>query len=399
MGNGGPALQKKGRKDIIEKKLQTERTDFMKKVVIITNAPAPYRVAFFKYIQEQESEYSFHIIYISDNREIGRQWNVEADELLSHTFLDCKVITIRRKYDDRRIVFSTGIQKQLRKQQPDIVICMEYNVTVLQAVHWCRAHRVPFLSWSDGTANSERSINRLQRYFRKYVIRRAAGYISSSTATMEHQISFGAKRELCHKSLLTVDIEKYLRKKPKDYTPHKTLLYVGSLIGRKGLDLLLPAFAPTDAKIRLVIVGEGQEEQELREMAEKLGISERITWKGFLEGDALTACYEECDAFVLPTREDCYGLVILEAMCASLPVIASKYADGAFDIMEDGKNGARYGRIVDPYQKTELAAAIEEIFSDKERLTAMQQACYERAQQFRFSEVSKGFYEALRATV
>lgn len=371
----------------------------MKKVVIITNAPAPYRVAFFKYIQEQESEFSFHIIYISDNREIGRQWNVEADELLSHTFLDCKVITIRRKYDDRRIVFSTGIQKQLRKQQPDIVICMEYNVTVLQAVHWCRAHRVPFLSWSDGTANSERGINRLQRYFRKYVIRRAAGYISSSTATMEHQISFGAKMELCHKSLLTVDIEKYLRKKPKDYTLRKALLYVGSLIGRKGLDLLLPAFAMTDAKIRLVIVGEGSEEQALRKLAEKLGISERITWKGFLEGDALTACYEDCDAFVLPTREDCYGLVILEAMCASLPVIASKYADGAFDIMGDGKNGSCYGKIVDPYQKTELAAAIEEIFADEERLTAMQQACYERAQQFRFSEVSKGFYEALRATI
>lgn len=366
----------------------------MKKVVIITNAPAPYRVAFFKYIQERESEYSFHIIYASDNREIGRQWHVGEDELLNHTFLDCRVITIRRRYDDRRIVISTGIQKQLKKQQPDIVVCMEYNVTILQAVHWCRAHHVPFLSWSDGTANSERGISRLQRFFRRYVIKRASGYISSSTATMEHQISFGARRELCHKSLLTVDIEKYLREKPGDDAKGKTLLYVGSLIGRKGLDLLLPALALTDEEVRLVIVGEGSEETALRKQADELGLSERIVWRGFLEGDALTECYESCDAFVLPTREDCYGLVILEAMCASLPVIASKFADGAFDIMEDGV----HGRIVDPYQKTELAAAIEEIFADGEKLAAMQRACYERAQHFRFSEVSKGFYEALRET-
>ena len=48
----------------------------MKKVVIITNAPAPYRVAFFKYIQNKDSEYSFHVIYASENRQIGRQWDV-----------------------------------------------------------------------------------------------------------------------------------------------------------------------------------------------------------------------------------------------------------------------------------------------------------------------------------
>ncbi len=156
---------------------------------------------------------------------------------------------------------------------------------------------------------------------------------------MKHQISFGAKPELCHKSLLTVDIDKYLMKKEENNQPGKTLLYVGSLIGRKGLDLLIPALAETDREIRLVIVGEGSEEQELRRQAEECKIADRVTWKGYLEGEALRQCYLESDVFILPTREDCYGLVILEAMCASLPVIASKYADGAFDLMEDGVQG------------------------------------------------------------
>ena len=76
------------------------------KVVIITNAPAPYRVAFFKYIQNKDSEYSFHVIYASENHQIGRQWDVPEEELGSHTFLECKVITMHRKYDDKRIVLS-----------------------------------------------------------------------------------------------------------------------------------------------------------------------------------------------------------------------------------------------------------------------------------------------------
>lgn len=366
-----------------------------KKVVIITNAPAPYRVAFFDYIQKKESEYTFHVIYASQNSDIGRQWHVEEKELGNHSFLDCKVITIKRSYDDKRIVLSVGISKQLEALQPDIVICMEYNVTILQAVHWCRAHHVPFLSWSDGTANSEKNINKLQRRFRKYVIKRAAGFISSSTATMEHQICFGAKRELCHKSLLTVDIQKYLKKKPAGYVPGKTLLYVGGLIGRKGLDLLMPALARTSSDIKLVIVGEGSEEEALRRQIAELGLAERISFRGFLEGEELNACYENSDVFIIPTREDCYGLVILEAMCASLPVIASKYADGAFDLMEDGVHGA----IVDPYKPEKLAEAIENIFKSTDKLLKMQQMCYERALEFGFEQVSKGFYEALDTLV
>lgn len=367
----------------------------MKNVVIITNAPAPYRVAFFQYIQKKESDYNFHIVYASQNRDIGRQWHVSEEELGNHSFLECKVITIKKRYDDRRIVLSVGIAKRLAELKPDIVICMEYNVTILQAVHWCRTHHIPFISWSDGTANSEKNISGMQRRFRKYVIKRAAGFISSSTATMEHQISFGAKRELMHKSLLTVDIKKYLREKPGDYRPGKTLLYVGSMIGRKGLDLLMPALALVDPQIKLVIVGEGSEENALREQITELGLTERIQFKGFLEGDAITECYENSDVFIIPTREDCYGLVILEAMCASLPVIASKYADGAFDIMQDGV----HGKIVDPYQTEELAQAIEEMFADAEQLKIMQKASYERAKEFNFPQVAKGFYEALDAII
>lgn len=76
---------------------------------------------------------------------------------------------------------------------------------------------------------------------------------------------------------------------------------------------------------------------------------------GYQEGEPLQKLYRTADAFVLPTREDCFGLVLLEAMCASLPIISSKYADGARDLVSDGENGY----IIDPEDVDGFAEAIE----------------------------------------
>ena len=150
--------------------------------------------------------------------------------------------------------------------------------------------------------------------------KRAAAFVASSTASKQAQIAYGADEKKCFLSYLTVDIQKYLREK-EDYSGRE-LLYVGSLIQRKGLDLLLPALAETSEDIHLTIVGEGQERELLTEQAGKLGITDRIRFLGYVEGEPLRELYHNADVFILPTREDCFGLVILEAMCASLPVIS-----------------------------------------------------------------------------
>jgi glycosyltransferase involved in cell wall biosynthesis len=198
---------------------------------------------------------------------------------------------------------------------------------------------------------------------------------------------------------LTVDIEQYLYEKPDvkasvDAKPAYTLLYVGSLIGRKGLDLLFASLPQTRAQIRLLVVGEGSEEQALREQVHELSIEDRVTFCGYAEGEELKGYYREADAFVLPTREDCYGLVLLEALCASLPVIASVYADGARDLIEDGVQGY----LVDPYDAAALAGAIDAMFEDYGTLARMQKESYKRAKQFCFPAVAEGFFEALEDT-
>ena len=364
----------------------------MKKVLFITNIPSPYRVDFFAFLQKNYPQYEFHILFSGAGME-NRKWSVELAELSNYTFLKSKTIIIRKRFDDRYVFVPVGVEKALDQIRPDVVFAMEYNPTILRAVHWCRKKKIPFISWTDGTLNSEKNIGKVQRLSRAYIIKRAAAFVASSTASREAQIAYGADEKKCFISYLTVDIDKYLCEKE---TYHgRQLLYVGSLIQRKGLDLLLPALAKTSDDIRLVIVGEGAEKENLLHQARELGIEERIDFRGFVEGAPLRELYHTSDIFVLPTREDCFGLVILEAMCASLPVISSKYADGAFDLVEEGKNGY----IIDPEDAEAFAKTIDDAFADEGQLARMGRYSYEKAHEFAFAEVAKGCIKALEYTL
>ena len=147
------------------------------------------------------------------------------------------------------------------------------------------------------------------------------------------------------------------------------LLYVGSLIERKGVDLLLDALKQVHSDWELHIVGNGPQKSVLQNKAEEYGIADRIVWCGFREGEALLQEYAEASLFILPTREDCYGLVLVEALATGIPIVSSKYADGAYDTVQDGINGC----IINPYDAESFSAAIDECLKDeyKERAEQM----------------------------
>lgn len=364
----------------------------MKRVVIITNIPSPYRVDFFHYLQENVTQYDFHIVY-SSAQNTSRQWHADESRIRNSTFLKSYNIKIKKRYDEHDIYIPHGVGKVLSALKPDVVVAMEYNPTILMAMHWCRRHRVKYISWTDGTAYSERNIGKMQKLSRKYIFKRADAFIGSSTASRENQIAHGADPEKCFISYLTVDLNKYIRE--KESYGNRKLVCVGGLIVRKGVDLLLDALALTDPSIGLVVVGDGGERERLTAQAQELGILDRVEFKGFLEGEELYRCYGENAAFVLPTREDCFGLVTLEAMCARLPVITSKYADGAGDLVEDGVSGV----VVDPYNKEEFAGAIDKLVLDEDKLRQFGNAGFERINRFTFENVSKGYVAAIESVM
>lgn len=360
-----------------------------KRMIIITNIPSPYRVDFFYYLQQHEKEYEIHIIYASRNED-NRSWEIDKYKMQNSHFLDSWTVKIPRRYDTKYIHISRGVARLLKKLSPDVVVGSEYNPTILQAVHYCAKHGVPYVSWTDGTLHSERGIRGFQKKLRKHVIAHAAAYIGSSTKSREAQLAYGANPDRCFISFLTVDLDKYRVQSVRREA--NRILCVGSLIERKGVDLLLQALAGVNMPFTLVLAGSGPEEERLRSQGAALGIQNKVEFHGYLQLEELRRQYERSSIFVLPTREDCFALVILEAMCAGLPVVCSQYADGACDLVEEGVNGY----IVDPYDAKVFREQLEKLLQNQAEAVRMGAASLQKLDRFRFEQVSKGFMDAVK---
>lgn len=364
----------------------------MKRVAIITNIPAPYRVDFFDFLQKNYKDYWFTIIYSSKNED-NRNWKIDESKMNDCVFLTSKTIKIKKRYDNYYLHIPVGVSKVLNEIQPDVVVGSEYNPTILQALGYCKRNKIPFVSWTDGTLFSERNRNFVQKFLRRFVISKASAYIASSTKSKEAQIYYGADEKKCHVSLLSVDVEKYIQK-PQG-TGNGKILYVGSLIERKGVDLLLNALSRLTNPFDLYLAGGGEELENLKRMAKELEIEEYVHFLGQLSREELLVHYANSDLFVLPTREDCFALVILEAICSGLPIVCSKYADGAYDMIEDGNNGF----IIDPYDADAFAEKIDLLLKDQELAKKMREETEKVIDKFRFANIADGYLAAVETSL
>jgi len=119
------------------------------------------------------------------------------------------------------------------------------------------------------------------------------------------------------------------------------MVFVGQLIPRKGLDLLLDAFAPLFVQkqgVRLTVVGDGPLSLELKARAAGLGLGEAVSFEGTIPAGEVRARVASHDVLVLPSRWDGWGMVVNEAFSVGVPVIVSDRC-GASDLIVNGVNG------------------------------------------------------------
>lgn len=136
---------------------------------------------------------------------------------------------------------------------------------------------------------------------------------------------------------------------------HPIFLFVGGVIPRKGLQLFLNACAILQNQgcenYTIMVVGDGTQRKELEQYSRDQGLGDRIQWVGRVDYKDLGQYFVDADVFVLPTLEDTWGMVVLEAMILGKPILCSKWA-GASELVIDGENGYCF----DPHEPEELAA-------------------------------------------
>jgi glycosyltransferase involved in cell wall biosynthesis len=172
------------------------------------------------------------------------------------------------------------------------------------------------------------------------------------------------------------------------------ILFVGYLITRKGVRYLLEALPTVLAALphfRAVLIGDGPEETALRQQAVALGIGERVEFLGFLPQDQVRQWMQRATVFVLPSLEEGQGVVLLEALASSLPVVASR-VDGIQEVVTSD-----VGLLAEPAQPQALAAALLALLQEPTRWAALsQQARQHMLHHYDWDQIAQCYLELYR---
>ena len=175
--------------------------------------------------------------------------------------------------------------------------------------------------------------------------------------------------------------------------PHRIpgrVLCVAHLYPRKNVSTLLDALARLPFDVRLRLVGTGPELAVLTRRAEALGVAARVDFLGHLSFEALANEYRSASLFCLPSRQEGFGIVFLEAMAAGLPIVASRAAA----IPETVADGI-CGTLVEPGDAPALAGAIAALFADPVEARRLGEGGRDRVRAYDAPRVARRFAEAI----
>jgi glycosyltransferase involved in cell wall biosynthesis len=328
------------------------------RVVALTDIITPYVAVV---MEAMSREVDFTAVFCSSTGTRGMDWNLD----LSFRHEIISGLTIRRQHLDATDYYlSPGILAALRRARPDAVISSGYSVPTLYAAMYCRARRIPLILQSDGTAVSEACLGIEQRVARELFHRVAWGGVANSRLSAERLVEIGFPRERVFTAPHTIRIDAFWEVADAR-APHAggalRLLCVGRFIPRKGTACLIEAVSAARTRgfeVELTLVGAGPEEADLRRLADRLSVPTR--WLGFVDQHGLPAVYADADVFCFPTLDDPFGIVLIEAAAAGLPLIASPYGGATQDLVREGVNGF----VVDPNDTAAMAVAITRLAGD-----------------------------------
>lgn len=355
------------------------------KILFTTHTPAPYRGDFFN---ELGKLCDLTVLY--ECKKAGyrdAKWQGDRAEHYKEIFLEGKQVT-----DESAICFS--VFKYLKDKSYDLIVVGIYSTpTGMMAILYLNNKGIPFILNIDGGFIKDDAA--IIRMVKKYFLSSPAAWLSSGGKPTEYLLHYGARKENIYRypftSLKKEDIlpeivsdekKKMMKSKLKINEP-KMVVSVGQFIPRKGFDVLMNACRDIDENTGIYIIG-GEPSEEYLQLKETLAL-ENVHFVGFKTKAELKEYYLAADLFVLPTREDIWGLVVNEAMAYGLPVITTDKCVAGLELVKDDENGF----IVPVGDEKALAEKIDIVLADDDLCRNMAKKSLEKISEYTIENMAK----------
>lgn len=352
-----------------------------KRTLVFINIIAPYNIPLFNKVCTGLNNNIY--FFFDQAKEINRNWAIDKAGLnFKYQVENSLSINITSKLNNdtsilKTIYFPFYIFKKIFKFRPAIVVSIEFGLRTIFSLLMCKIVGSKFVVMSDVTTTTESTIGGLKKFIRKSIAKLSDGAIARSYNAKCYLLSLGFEEcnivvapyavefQLCDKNNSENEFQMLLNKLKEKIGDKFCFFYSGQFIHRKGLDILsrIVNDMPDVVKDKVIFILAGGTEGDLQKLLVNYD-RKRFYPVGFIPNNELIHLYRLAHCFILPTRFDTWAVVVNEAVVSGCPVLVSKYAGSADELIEDGKTGF----VFDPLDEQQFKEKLINCINNKDQL-------------------------------
>ena len=327
----------------------------MKKILIVFNHPAPYKVRLFN---ELSKDFDLHVIFERKSAS-DRSKGFYFEEKYNFTTHKIHGLNIGREGK-----LSFGIKKHLLKNEYNLVIMNGYShFPEMNAINYLKKWKIPYVLYINGGTVKKES--RLKYKIKHHFIRQANAYFSPDEESNKYLEYYGANpKYIFNYPYSTIYEKEIVKTKPNKAELRqelgikfdKVFVSAGQLIKRKNYLSLVKEWQKFPENHGLFLMGDGKQRKEIETFIKEKNLK-NVVLTGFLPREQMFKYFKAADAFLFPSKEDIYGHVINEALSQGLPVISTNKVNASCKLITNDVNGY----LLEKLEGDELLKTVEKV--------------------------------------
>lgn len=310
----------------------------MKKVLIVFNHPAPYKVRLFN---ELSKNFELHVIFERQSAsDRNKSFYFEND----YNFIFHKIRGLKL---GRENILSNGIKKHLKNNKYDLIVMNGYSTLAeMSAIKYLKKHKMTYSFYINGGIIKSKE-SKLRKHIKTKYISGANFYFSPDEVSNEYLIYYGANKDkilnypystIFESEILESEPNKIELRKNKNISFEKMFVSSGQLIKRKNYFSLVKEWKNYPENYGLFLLGDGEEKDRIVKYIQENNMK-NVILPGFLNRKEMFEYIKMSDVFLFPSKEDIYGHVINESLSQGVPVISTMHVNSSVKLIKNGTNG------------------------------------------------------------